>query len=68
MAIEEAKYTVLKKQDMLEIREYEPSIVAEVVVDGDFEATGDPVWARYNAPFTPWFMRRNEILIPIAPL
>jgi len=27
--------------------------------------TGEPVWARYNAPFTPWFMRRNEILIPI---
>jgi len=23
--------------------------------------TGDPVYARYNAPFTPWFMRRNEI-------
>jgi hypothetical protein len=27
--------------------------------------TGEPVWARYNAPFTPWFMRRNEILIPV---
>ena len=27
--------------------------------------TGDPVWARYNAPFTPWFMRRNEILVPV---
>ena len=27
--------------------------------------TGDPVWARYNAPFTPWFMRRNEILLRI---
>ena len=27
--------------------------------------TGDPVWARYNPPFTPWFMRRNEILIPV---
>lgn len=185
MAVEEAKYTVLEKQDMLEIREYEPSIVAEVFVDEDFEdasgkafktlfnyisgnntgrskiamtapvsqkrepqkiamtspvgqrksskgwavsfmmpasytmntiptpddpsvilrevpahraaairysgtwsqnvykkqlsellswmktenleAAGDPVWARYNAPFTPWFMRRNEILIPIAP-
>lgn len=26
---------------------------------------GDPVWARYNPPFTPWFLRRNEILIPI---
>lgn len=185
MAVEEAKYTVLKKQDALEIREYEPSIVAEVVVNEDFEdasgkafrklfnyisgdntvrdkiamtapvsqrsgslkidmtspvgqrrsdqgwavsfmmpasftmdtiplptdpdvalreipafraaairysgtwsekaynkhlsellewmesenleALEDPVWARYNAPFTPWFMRRNEILIPIAP-
>jgi len=30
-------------------------------------AAGEPVWARYNPPFTPWFMRRNEILIPIAP-
>jgi effector-binding domain-containing protein len=26
---------------------------------------GAPVWARYNPPFTPWFLRRNEILIPI---
>ena len=26
---------------------------------------GDPLWARYNAPFTPWFLRRNEILIPV---
>ncbi len=183
MAVEEAKYTVLEKQDKLEIREYAPSIVAEVVVNGDFEdassaafrtlfnyisgnnatqskiamtapvaqklepekiamttpvgqrksgqgwavsfmmpdsytmdtiplpgdpavvlreipayraaairysgtwskksyvrqlselqewmesenleAAGEPVWARYNAPFTPWFMRRNEILIPL---
>lgn len=28
--------------------------------------TGDPVWARYNPPFTPWFLRRNEILIPVV--
>lgn len=184
MAVEEAKYTVVAKQDNLEIREYAPSIVAEVVVNGDFEdasgaafrtlfnyisgsntaqskiamtalvtqkpesekiamtspvgqqesgqgwavsfmmpaiftmdtipvpsdptvvlreipahravairysgvwseksyqkhlsllqnwmasenleAAGKPVWARYNAPFTPWFMRRNEILIPLS--
>ena len=25
----------------------------------------DPIWARYNSPFMPWFLRRNEILIPI---
>ena len=29
-------------------------------------AAGDPVWARYNPPFTLWFLRRNEILIPLA--
>ena len=179
MALEEAKYTVERKQDPLEIRMYAPSIVAEVIVNDDFEAasgkafrklfnyisgdntgrskiamtapvsqqrepqkiamtspvgqrksgqgwaisfmmpasftmdtiplpddlavvlreipahraaairysgtwsekaynkqlsellewiesenlqtTGNPVWARYNAPYTPWFMRRNEI-------
>lgn len=30
------------------------------------DPAGEPVWARYNAPFTPWFMRRNEILIPLS--
>jgi hypothetical protein len=30
-----------------------------------FKQTGDPVWARYNPPFMPWFLRRNEILIPV---
>jgi hypothetical protein len=29
-------------------------------------ARGDAVLARYNPPFTPWFMRRNEVLIPVA--
>jgi effector-binding domain-containing protein len=28
--------------------------------------TGDPVWARYNAPFVPPFWRRNEIMIPVS--
>lgn len=27
--------------------------------------TGEAVWARYNPPFTLWFLRRNEVLIPI---
>jgi len=26
---------------------------------------GDAIWARYDPPFKPWFMRRNEILIPL---
>jgi hypothetical protein len=27
---------------------------------------GEPIWARYDPPFKPWFMRRNEILIPVS--
>jgi effector-binding domain-containing protein len=33
--------------------------------DGGLVSSGEPVWARYNPPFTLWFMRRNEILIPV---
>ena len=30
------------------------------------QAAGNAVWARYNSPFSLWFMRRNEVLIPVA--
>jgi SOUL heme-binding protein len=26
---------------------------------------GEPLFARYNPPFTPWFLRRNEVLIRV---
>lgn len=26
---------------------------------------GKPVWARYDPPFMPWFLRRNEVLIRV---
>jgi len=26
---------------------------------------GEPVFARYNPPFMPWFLRRNEVLISV---
>jgi hypothetical protein len=30
-----------------------------------YRIVGEPIWARYNPPFMPWFLRRNEILIPV---
>ncbi len=33
----------------------------------DLTWTGEAVYARYNAPFTPWFMRRNEVWLHLAP-
>lgn len=31
-----------------------------------FKQVGEPVYARYNPPFTPWFLRRNEVLVPVS--
>lgn len=30
-----------------------------------YKVVGEAVWARYDPPFKPWFLRRNEVLIPI---
>jgi hypothetical protein len=36
------------------------------IKDNRLNVTGEPIWARYNPPYTLWFMRRNEILLPVA--
>lgn len=33
-----------------------------------FVPVGEPVWARYDPPFKPWFLRRNEILTEFTPV
>jgi SOUL heme-binding protein len=32
----------------------------------DVRWSGEPVYSRYNAPWTPWFVRRNEIWLGLA--
>ena len=31
-----------------------------------YRVDGEPRWARYDPPWKPWFLRRNEVIIPIA--
>ena len=30
------------------------------------QTIGEPVWARYDPPYTPWFMRTNEVQLELA--
>jgi hypothetical protein len=36
-----------------------------LIRDAGWEVTGEPRWARFDPPWTPPFMRRNEIVIPV---
>jgi hypothetical protein len=38
------------------------------ITDHHWSAIGPPLLARYNPPWTPWFMRRNEVMIPLGPV
>jgi effector-binding domain-containing protein len=46
MALEQAKYRVLEKEDDYELREYEPHIVAETIVEGEFDEVGNEGFRR----------------------
>jgi hypothetical protein len=46
MAIEEAKYSVIEREDAFELRQYQPQIIAETVVEGDFDQVGNEGFRR----------------------
>ena len=46
MAVEEAQYAVLKKENRFEIRYYEPHILAEIIVEGEIEQAGNKAFSR----------------------
>jgi hypothetical protein len=66
MAIEEAKYTVLYKEGAFELRQYEPHIIAETFVEGDFSKVGNVAFRRlYN--YISGDNRKKEEISMIAP-
>ena len=46
VAIEKVKYTVFEKEGNFELRHYEPHIVAETIVEGDFDTAGNEGFRR----------------------
>ena len=46
-------------------RTNEQQLIAAVQAAG-LKTLGPPIFARYNAPFSLWFLRRNEVLIEVA--
>jgi hypothetical protein len=45
-------------------QEHEAELRRAIAARG-LEVTGEPILARYNPPFMPSFLRRNEVLIPV---
>jgi SOUL heme-binding protein len=41
------------------------ALLRAALVKEGVATNGEPVLARYNAPFTPWFLRRNEIWLAL---
>jgi hypothetical protein len=37
----------------------------ELIRQRGLKIVGEPVFARYNPPFMPWFLRRNEVMIAV---
>lgn len=45
--------------------EEKKAVLEDFIARRGLNPAGEPVWARYDPPFMPWFLRRNEVLIPI---
>ena len=46
-------------------RQHEAALL-EAVKSAGFVTVGEPIFARYNSPFTLWFLRKNEVLVEVA--
>lgn len=43
------------------------ALLEAVRASGKWQIAGEPVWSRYDPPFMPWFLRRNEVQVEVKP-
>jgi hypothetical protein len=62
------RYAVIQYSGTWSERNYTEHLEAleRGVAAAGLRTTGSPIYSRYNAPFVPWFMRRNEIWLKLA--
>jgi hypothetical protein len=63
-----ARYAVIRFTGLWTERNYEKHLaeLRTAVSQAKLEVVGDPVYSRYDPPFMPFFLRRNEIWLPIS--
>jgi hypothetical protein len=42
------------------------AVLKKQVTAAGLETVGEPIWARYDPPYTPWFLRTNEVQLELA--
>lgn len=63
-----ATYAVIRFSGMWTEGNYQKHLqqLQQAMAGAGLVAVGEPVYARYNAPYVPWFLRRNEIWLNAA--
>lgn len=46
--------------------EEQTELLLQAVRAAGLQPAGEPRFARYDPPWTPWFMRRNEVIVPVS--
>ena len=50
----------------VELFEENKAVLIQQLEQSPYSICGEVMWARHKAPFTPWFLKKNEVLVPVC--